>query len=66
VFKTLWKKVGQNIDLYKSYPRLVGETGGKADKAGSLLNLLHWTSARTIKETFVPPEECTYPFMLDE
>jgi len=39
---------------------------GTNDKAGSLLNLLRWTSARTIKETFVPPEDYTYPFMLDE
>lgn len=29
VFKQIWKKVGENIDKYKSYPRLVGETGGK-------------------------------------
>ncbi len=29
VFKSLWKEVGKNIDLYKSYPRVVGETGGK-------------------------------------
>ncbi len=36
---------------------------GTNDKAGSLLNLLRWTSARTIKETFVPPEEIAYPFM---
>lgn len=28
-FNTLWKQVGENIDHYKSYPRLVGETGGK-------------------------------------
>ena len=28
-FKQLWKTVGANIDLYKSYPRVVGETGGK-------------------------------------
>jgi 1-pyrroline-5-carboxylate dehydrogenase len=38
---------------------------GTNDKAGSLLNLLRWTSARTIKETFVPPEHYTYPFMSD-
>ena len=38
---------------------------GTNDKAGSLLNLLRWTSARTIKETFVPPEHYTYPFMPD-
>ena len=29
VFKNIWKKVGNNIDLYKNYPRIVGETGGK-------------------------------------
>ncbi|WP_421891186.1 L-glutamate gamma-semialdehyde dehydrogenase [Marinoscillum sp.] len=29
VFKHLWKTIGQNIDKYRSYPRVVGETGGK-------------------------------------
>ncbi|MFZ4784333.1 MAG: L-glutamate gamma-semialdehyde dehydrogenase [Flavobacteriales bacterium] len=29
VFKHLWKTIGGNIDIYKSYPRIVGETGGK-------------------------------------
>tara|TARA_B110000967_G_scaffold113792_1_gene116418 strand:- start:12011 stop:13636 length:1626 start_codon:yes stop_codon:yes gene_type:complete len=29
VFKQLWTKVGTNINLYKDYPRIVGETGGK-------------------------------------
>lgn len=29
VFKHLWKTIGENIDTYKSYPRIVGETGGK-------------------------------------
>ncbi len=29
VFQQLWKVIGQNIHLYKSYPRIVGETGGK-------------------------------------
>ena len=29
VFKQLWTKVGSNINLYKDYPRIVGETGGK-------------------------------------
>lgn len=29
VFQTLWKKVSDNISTYKTYPRLVGETGGK-------------------------------------
>lgn len=29
VFKHLWKTIGENINEYKSYPRIVGETGGK-------------------------------------
>lgn len=29
VFKELWKKIGNNIHTYKTYPRIVGETGGK-------------------------------------
>lgn len=29
VFQTLWKTIGNNIQTYKSYPRIVGETGGK-------------------------------------
>ncbi|MCX5043781.1 L-glutamate gamma-semialdehyde dehydrogenase [Aldersonia sp. NBC_00410] len=36
---------------------------GTNDKAGSPLNLLRWTSARTIKETFVPPTDYRYPHM---
>ena len=38
---------------------------GTDDKAGSALNLLRFTAARTIKETFVPPTNYRYPF-LDE
>ncbi len=29
VFKSLWKQIGNNIHTYKTYPRIVGETGGK-------------------------------------
>jgi 1-pyrroline-5-carboxylate dehydrogenase len=29
VFRQVWKAIGQNIELYKTYPRIVGETGGK-------------------------------------
>ena len=36
---------------------------GTNDKAGSKLNLLRWTSPRTIKETFVPPTDHRYPHM---
>ncbi len=36
---------------------------GTNDKAGSILNLFRWVSARTIKETFVPPRDWRYPFL---
>jgi len=36
---------------------------GTNDKAGAMMNLLRWTSARTIKETFVPPTDYRYPFL---
>jgi 1-pyrroline-5-carboxylate dehydrogenase len=36
---------------------------GTNDKAGSALNLLRWTSPRSIKENFVPPHEWRYPHM---
>ncbi len=39
---------------------------GTNDKAGSMLNLVRWVSARTIKETFVPPRDYKYPFMGEE
>jgi 1-pyrroline-5-carboxylate dehydrogenase len=36
---------------------------GTNDKAGSWQNLVRWVSPRTIKETFVPPTDHTYPHM---
>jgi 1-pyrroline-5-carboxylate dehydrogenase len=36
---------------------------GTNDKAGASMNLLRWVSARTIKETFVPPTDYKYPFL---
>ena len=39
---------------------------GTNDKAGSKLNLVRWVSARTIKETFVPPRDFRYPFMAEK
>ncbi|HET9209554.1 MAG TPA: L-glutamate gamma-semialdehyde dehydrogenase [Thermoanaerobaculia bacterium] len=36
---------------------------GTNDKAGSMLNLVRWTSARAIKENFVPPTSFRYPHM---
>lgn len=39
---------------------------GTNDKAGSILNLYRWLSARTIKETFTPATDYRYPFMNEE
>ncbi len=39
---------------------------GTNDKAGSILNLYRWLSARTIKETFHPPVSYAYPFMAEK
>ncbi|GAB3011254.1 L-glutamate gamma-semialdehyde dehydrogenase [Niabella terrae] len=39
---------------------------GTNDKAGSMLNLYRWLSARTIKETFNPPTDYRYPFLASE
>jgi 1-pyrroline-5-carboxylate dehydrogenase len=39
---------------------------GTNDKAGSLLNMIRWTSPRTVKETFCPPTDYRYPFMKEE
>ena len=42
-----------------------GRASGTNDKAGSLLNLIRWTSARAVKENFVPPRDPWYPFMAE-
>lgn len=36
---------------------------GTNDKAGSMMNLLRWMNARSIKENFVPPTDWQYPYM---
>ena len=36
---------------------------GTNDKAGAMMNLMRWVSARTIKETFVSPTDYRYPFL---
>ena len=43
-----------------------GRASGTNDKAGSALNLVRWTSARTVKENFAPPTQVGYPFMGEE
>jgi 1-pyrroline-5-carboxylate dehydrogenase len=39
---------------------------GTNDKAGSLMNMLRWTSLRTVKENFVPPVDYRYPYMREK
>jgi 1-pyrroline-5-carboxylate dehydrogenase len=43
-----------------------GRASGTNDKAGSGMNLMRWMTARTIKETFDPPKDWRYPFMVEE
>lgn len=43
-----------------------GRASGTNDKAGSMFNLIKWVSPRTTKETFVPPADYRYPFMLPD
>jgi 1-pyrroline-5-carboxylate dehydrogenase len=38
---------------------------GTNDKAGSKMNLMRWVSARSLKETFVPPTDWRYPFLAE-
>ncbi|WP_418154506.1 L-glutamate gamma-semialdehyde dehydrogenase [Actinoalloteichus caeruleus] len=38
-------------------------SSGTNDKAGSVFNLVRWTSPRSVKETFVPPTDHRYPHM---
>ncbi len=40
-----------------------GRASGTNDKAGSAMNILRWMTARTIKETMIPPEDWSYPYM---
>jgi 1-pyrroline-5-carboxylate dehydrogenase len=39
---------------------------GTNDKAGSMWNLIRWVSPRTIKESFVPPRDWRYPFLVSD
>ncbi|WP_346236966.1 L-glutamate gamma-semialdehyde dehydrogenase [Niabella insulamsoli] len=43
-----------------------GRASGTNDKAGFMLNLYRWLSARTVKETFDPPTDYRYPFLAEE
>jgi 1-pyrroline-5-carboxylate dehydrogenase len=43
-----------------------GRASGTNDKAGSKLNLVRWISPRSVKETFVPPTDYRYPFMMGD
>jgi len=38
IFKKLWKDIAQNLDIYRSYPRIVGETGVWGSRSGRALS----------------------------
>ncbi len=70
-YRTMCEEIfGPVLSLYV-YPdkkwkeTLEGRASGTNDKAGSLLNLIRWTSARAVKENFVPPRDPWYPFMAE-
>lgn len=72
-FKKLQQSAGNFYINDKPTGAVVGQQpfggarlSGTNDKAGSMLNLLRWTSARTVKETFVPPVDYRYPFLEDD
>lgn len=43
-----------------------GRSSGTNDKAGSAMNIMRWMTARSIKETYVPPKDWRYPFMSEK
>lgn len=43
-----------------------GRLSGTNDKAGSIFNLIRWTSPRTVKENLFPPKDHRYPYMAEE
>ena len=43
-----------------------GRRSGTNDKAGSIFNLIRWTSPRTVKENLCPPKDHRYPYMAEE
>ena len=46
VFKKLWKDIAQNLDIYKGYPRIVGETGGYWPRSSYRMSSLLTTPSR--------------------
>lgn len=69
----LWHAAGNFYVNDKPTGAVVGQqpfggsrASGTNDKAGSMMNLLRWVSARSVKENFVPPVDYRYPFMAEE
>lgn len=55
VFKKLWRDIGNNIDNYRSYPRIVGETGAWNMQYGRLVSECGAQAARIIISCTSPP-----------
>lgn len=52
IFKSLWKKASENLDIYKSFPRIVGETGGKNMHMIHESADIHNAALQTIRSSF--------------
>jgi len=70
--RALWYAAGNFYVNDKPTGAVVGQqpfggarASGTNDKAGSLFNLVRWISPRTVKETFTPPTDYRYPFMVE-
>ncbi len=73
LIKMEWKLSGAAGNFYindKPTGAVVGQqpfggsrVSGTNDKAGSIFNMIRWTSPRVIKETFVPSKDIAYPYM---
>ncbi|KAJ2798926.1 1-pyrroline-5-carboxylate dehydrogenase, partial [Coemansia furcata] len=53
VFRNMWRQIAENIDRYKSYPRIVGETGGKnyhlVHSSANMENAVNGTYPRCVR-----------------
>lgn len=65
VFKSIWKSVSSNLDRYRSYPRIVGETGGKnmhfVHSSADPTNVIHQTIRAAFENQGNPKNKNTRP-----
>ena len=59
----LHQRQAHRAPSWASSPSAAARASGTNDKAGSVLNLLRWVSARAIKENLLPPTDYRYGFL---